>query len=313
MQSNEKLYVNAVFFNPRQAKSRDKYAAEFIEYIKSCGAELFLTEIAFASRPFKFTSPDNPMHLQLRTFVEMWHKERGLNLGFQKLIQVVPDCKYIANIDMDVTFSNSNWVTDTVHALHHYCVVQPFSEAQNLSPDGERQWSCPSVMKQYDSIGYHQIPPVSLSDLDVSGHPGLAWAWRRETLELLGGLIDFCVAGSGDTHIANSLCEVPSFNYQAYMPAEFKKALMLWAERCALYVKGNVGYVNGICMHKWHGKPNKRGYNVRWDIVCFHQFNPYTDLVVELNGLYKFSHHKPKMAYDIRRSLINRKEDSIDE
>ena len=124
---NENLYVVSVFFNPQQSKARDSHLTEFIPYIKYSGAELFLVEIVFGNADFKFTKPHDPMSLRLRTETELWHKERGLNLGIQKLIEHIPDCKYIATIDADIVHSNSRWVKDTVNALQRFCVVQTFS------------------------------------------------------------------------------------------------------------------------------------------------------------------------------------------
>ena len=309
--TNKTLYAVAVYFNPLQWKSRKRLFEEFIPYMEFSGCKVFTVEIAFADKAFEVTEANNPWHLQLRTNEELWHKERGLNLGIAELIRLVPDCEYIATIDADVRFSNPLWVEQTINALQHFCVVQPFSEWQNLNPKHESMYKGESILKKFDSIGYHQEPALSLSQVG-NGHPGLAWAWRRETLEQLGGLIDVCISGSGDTHMANALCGDPAFNYHARMSAGFRSHLERWAERCERYVNQNVGYVNGICTHYWHGKSELRGYEKRWDIVCFHKFDPTTDLYCSLNGLYKFSHQKPKLKTDIRRTMGERHEDSVD-
>lgn len=308
---NRTLYVVCVIFNPRAFKSRYRLYRQFAPYVAYSGAQLLTVEIAYRGRDFVVTSPDNPWHLQLCTEDDLWHKERGLNLGFQHLLRLAPDARYLAWIDADVNFSNPHWVRDTVMALDQYHVVQPYSEAQNLNPDEERMWSCPSTMKQYHTLGYHQDPPKPLSVVG-GGHPGLAWAIRREVLDQLGGLLDICVAGSADTYMANAFKGDIMLFIKGGMSAGFRVYLERYAKRCDRYVGRNIGFVPGICFHHWHGKSEQRGYEKRWDIMCFHQFDPYEDVYTRLGGLLGFAKNKPFFESDLTRSMSGRNEDSID-
>jgi hypothetical protein len=312
-QTNNKLYVVTVIFNPHGFKSRYNLYRQFTEYMDFSRAELFTVEIAFKDRPFEVTTAGNPWHLQLRTDNVLWHKERGINLGIAKLIHLVPDAYNIAWIDADVRFTNPDWVHDTVHALQHYSVVQPFSQAINLNPKFEMMWKCESATAHFRSkLGYHQKPGIQTKYL-CGGHPGLAWAARRDVLEHLGGLMDFCIAGSGDTHMFNAMIGDVRIFYRNGMTKAFEKALERWAQKCYEHVNKNIGFVNGVCYHYWHGKSEQRGYEKRWDIINFHQFDPHEDIVIGLNGLYKFRGNKPELEHDIFLSTKSRNEDSIDE
>jgi hypothetical protein len=311
---NETLYMINVVFNPFHFKTRYKLFKEFQERT-NCEKNLkaLVVEIAFVDEEFHVTDSDNPWHVQLRTSVEMWHKEKALNIALKRLMQLAPDAKYVAWVDADVWFTNPYFVKDTITALKHYCIVQMFSEAQNLAPDYRSQWKCPGLFYNYvNKVGYHQHPPKPLKYL-TDGHPGLAWAGRIETLHQLGGLIDFCIHGSGDTHMANALMGDVMHALSPNCSPGFNKALQLWGDKCNKHVKLNVGYVNGICYHYWHGKPSQRGYEKRLDIIAFHQFDPYTDISEELSGLYRFTEDKPHLRLDLRKSMIGRSEDSIDE
>src|SRR6185295_6285399 len=95
---------------------------------------LYVVEIAFADRHFEVTSSTNPRHLQLRTSHELWHKENMVNLGVRHLLP--RDWKYMAWVDGDVSFNNPNWALETIHALQHYKIVQPWSECVDLGPKG---------------------------------------------------------------------------------------------------------------------------------------------------------------------------------
>lgn len=312
-QHNNKLYVVTVVFNPHGFKSRTNLYNQFAEYMDFSRVELFTVEIAFKDRPFEVTTAHNPWNLQLRTDNVLWHKERGINLGISKLLHLVPDANYIAWIDADVKFANPNWANDTVLALHHHTIVQPFSQAINLNPNFEEIWHCPSAIAYYkNKLGYHQKPSIKTQYL-CGGHPGLAWAARRETLEQLGGLMDFCIAGSGDTHMINAMLGDVKLFYRPGMTKSFEKALERWAKKCYRYVNKNVGFVNGACYHYWHGKSEQRGYEKRWDIINFHQFDPHEDITIGLNGLYKWTGNKPELEQDIFLSTKSRNEDSIDE
>jgi hypothetical protein len=77
-------------------------------------------------------------------------------------------------------------------------------------------------------------------------------------------------------------------------------------------VKQNVGYVPGTVLHHWHGAGKQRGYTDRWAILRRHQFDPVCDLVRDCSGLWRIAIGRERLADDIRRSLAQRNEDSID-
>lgn len=309
----ETLYVVTVLFNPFDFESHKKKYRDFENYIKWSGAHLTTVEIAFGERPFEHTQSGNPDHVQLRTSEVLWHKERGMNLGIQHVLKRFPKAKYIGWFDDDIKFANPNWVADTIKALHHYCVVQPFSQAGSLNPNYEAGWLCDGRIKYFiEKRGFHQHPPKQLH-YTAGGHPGLAWAARRETLEALGGLLDVGVTGSGDTYMANALMGDVIFNSRTGMSEGFKKALLIWQKKCDKHVCKNIGYAPGLVLHYWHGKYKIRGYDKRWDIACFHKYDPYEDIEIAPNGLYRWTGNKPELAHDLRLSSRNRNEDSIDE
>lgn len=307
------LYVITPIFNPKQFQSRYRLYRQFERYIEFSGAKLITIEVAWDGRPFEVTNASNKYHLQLRTDTFCWHKERAINLGIALLQRLHPEATKIAWIDADVTFSNPHWVNDTLLTLDHYDVVQPFSQGINLNPNDEYMWLANSVFYNYvRNHGYHQTPPKQIKYLG-GGHPGLAWAARLETIDRLGGLLDTCAAGSGDTHMANALMGDVALYTSKHYSDGYMQSLLDWADGCKKYVKRNIGYVRGICMHHWHGKSGDRGYEKRIDMLCYHKFDPNTDLVIDDNGLYKWAGNKVEMEQDIRLSLSSRNEDSIDE
>lgn len=314
MNPNEQLYVITPIFNPRGFTSRIKLYKQFAHYMRSCGVQLITVEVAYGDKPFEVTMGDNMFHLQLRSPHEMWHKEASINLGIQHLLRLVPDVKKVAWIDADVQFTNPNWVAETLAALDHYDVVQMFSQATSLGPDHEILWSHESAFAHW-----RKRKPLTvegdkpLNELS-GGHPGLAWAATIDILNKLGGLMDSCVHGSGDSHMANAL-RGDVHTYYLYKDGKsgaspaFDRMLDNWQGLCDKYVKRNVGVITGTCNHYWHGNYDNRGYNQRWAIICHHEFDPYQDIYRALNGLYQFAGNKPDFEQDLRLSMIARNDD----
>lgn len=308
---NSNLYVVTTHFNPHGFKSRARLYRDFAKHMECSGAKLLTVEAAFGDHPFEVTQADNPMHVQLRTSSVLWHKERMGNIGFNRLKHLVPDSHSLGFFDSDVSFANPSWVSDTVHKLMHFPVVQPFGTAINLDANEEPMWTCPSSFRAFlEERGFHQEPPLPVGYL-YKGHPGLAWAFTREALDKLGGLYDTSAAGSGDTVMSNCL----KGDWSVYLPSHpspgMARSMKRWAARCDEHVRTKIGYVRGAILHHWHGKSEKRGYEKRWSILSFHQFDPDEDLVLDSQGLYRWAGNKPRLEDDIRLSLSSRNEDEI--
>lgn len=309
---DDRLTVVTVVFNPRRFASRIRLYRQFANYMaRYPNVRLVTVEVAFGDRPFEITGPDI---INLRTNAEIWHKERALNIGIKYAIQSDPKCKYIAWIDADVHFAREYWPDETIHALQHYQCVQMFGQAAYLNASDEILWTCDSAFKTFVQKGYHQIPPISCNYI-ARGHPGLAWACRREMWENCEGLLDTCISGSGDTLMAWAL----RGRWSGYLPPDplstgYIDNLKKWARRCDVHVRENVGYIPGTCMHYWHGKSELRGYDKRWQIISFHKFDPESDLIVDpTSGLYMLRPgHKPHLEYDLRLSSSARNEDSVE-
>lgn len=305
------LTVVTVYFNPRRFATRMRLYRQFAEYVRRSGCRLITVEVAFGERDFEISGPDT---INLRSQCEIWHKERALNIGIRYALESDPSCRYLAWIDADVSFVKLDWPEETVHALQHHQCVQMFGQAAYLNPDDEVLWTCDSAFKVFQGKGFHQIPPIDCRYI-AKGHPGLAWACRREMWENLEGLLDTGISGSGDTLMAWAL----RGRWDGYLPPDplstgYTAALKRWARRCDVHVRENVGYVPGVCLHHWHGKSALRGYDKRWQIISFHKFDPDTDLVVDASsGLYMLRPgHKPHLEYDLRLSSSSRNEDSIE-
>lgn len=300
---NKKLYVVTAVFNPCRYRSRIDLYRNFEKYCADSGAELITVELAYGNREYSVTSPDDPRDLQLRTTHELWHKERMLNLGIQKLPK---DWEYVAWVDADVIFARPDWAQETVELLQHYPVIQMFSQAIDLTPRYE-------ILKTHEGViwAYQEGKLRNTSKYDHF-HPGFAWAARRDALNNLGGLFDTAILGSADRHMALSLIDCVKNSYPKGISTGYYEQLELWQDRARRYIRKNVGYMPGALLHYWHGRKADRRYGDRWKILINHQFDPEFDLKFDTQGLHQFTERNPQMHYDIRKYFCARNEDSVD-
>lgn len=311
---SDPLYVCCVIFNPTRFRSRWTRYADFVRMCEAQGDNviLYTVEIAFGDRDFVVTDPDNPRHLQLRTKSEVWLKENGLNLLMGRLPITA---KYIAWIDADIAFVRSDWANETLHQLQHYDFVQMWSDAHDLGPDNQ-------IIQHHRSFAYcytHGIggPPgtngyyCEETKKGPHWHPGFAWAARRSALDAVGGLMDFCILGSADHHMAHALIGQVHLTLVKGLSGRYKALLLRWGHR-AKALRFNIGYVAGSLLHYWHGPKVARRYKDRWQILVECGFDPDLDLKRDMFGLWQLSDRSHKLRDRLRAYSRARNEDSVD-
>ncbi len=299
------LYVVCAHFNPLRFRSRDKLYAAFAKHCADAGAILYTIELALRDRHHQVTSFADPRAIQLRGHSEIWYKENLQNIAVQRL---PADAEYIAFVDGDFHFTRSDWATETVHMLQHYEAVQMYS---SLTYEGNDH----RVHNTMDSFAFTHLNQGTIpKHYGHQGAVGGAWAFRRSALRQLGGLLDICILGSGDWHMAFALAMRedwhPEMTELKGCP-DYVEAIRRWQENAAV-LKGNIGYVDAHAIHHWHGPMGKRGYTTRPAILAKNQFDPTRDLVYDENGVLQLRGNKPAFRDDIRAYFRSRNEDSID-
>lgn len=312
----ELLNVIAVCSNPVRYNIRYKLFKDFQARMLTSGVNLIVVETQQGDRPFEVTESSNSNHVQLRTFDEVWLKENMINIGFSRLPK---DWEYCAWIDADVEFLNKDFASETIQQLQTYMVVQMFENCMDLGPKGQVMHVHNSFMSEYIKSGCNPpVGPGHYSEYNPKKsfwHPGYAWAIRREAFDALGGLIDFCILGSGDHSMAMGLIGLIERSVPKNINAKFLNELRIWQARAERHVNRDVGYVSGSIIHYWHGKKKDRRYVERWDIIRENNFDPDDDLKRDWQGLLQLETLKPRqrrLRDQIRQYLRQRDEDSID-
>jgi hypothetical protein len=323
LQGTATLHVCTMISNPVRYASRYRLFDAF--KAQNDGEHIchWTVEVAYGDRPFAVTDPNNPRHLQLRTKSELWHKENALNLLFAHVLRMAPEAEYFAWVDADVTFARPDWAYETIQQLQHFQVVQMFSHCLDLGP----KYQPVGTMKNSWAWMYYNEPaPVKTAKAGqmktANGyygtskcgywHPGFAWAARRGALNSLGCLLDRCIVGSADWHMAAALIGQAEQTLSRQLQPAYKREVLEWQERAVALVRGNIGYVDGLLAHHWHGRKVDRHYSDRWRILVDNQYDPELDLKRDIQGLYQLTDRSQALRDDIRTYFRSRNEDSID-
>lgn len=304
------FHVITMISNPVRYTSRYRLYHDFRRRLEYAGIPLWTAEIAFGTRDFCVTQPNDIHDLQMRTIHELWHKERALNLLINKLTETNPNWKYVAWVDADVEFpkweGEKAWYNETVQMLQHYQVVQMFQNAIDLGPDGE-------AIHTHTGFAYSYRKGLPYKEGYSNWHPGFAWAMTREAYDA-APIIDYGALGSGDRHMACGLIGKIQNSINGGCSEAYKEKLNIWQEQAERGIRRDVGYVPGTLLHHWHGPKIARGYQDRWKILVDTQFDPNRDLKVDAYGLYQLADHGDVRSIQIRDKFRDyffaRREDS---
>jgi hypothetical protein len=300
------LYVVSSIINPSRFRSRYALYRDFEKYITDTGAVLYTVEAAYGDRDFAITEAANPRHIRLRTNHEVWHKENLINIGVSRLPD---DWKYVAWIDADVQFARPDIVAETIHQLQHFSVVQMFAHATDLGPRHQPLRSFQGFVAQW--MRQNSEVPAQYS----VWHPGYAWACRRDAWDHLGGLIDFAIVGSADRYMAcgliGKIAQSLSSEFVRDCPV-YTEWCLEWQNRAEIYIKRNIGFVDGLLLHYFHGTKKNRGYFNRSAILWKNRFDPAKDIKRDWQGVWQLTDRKIELRDQLRAYFRSRDEDSTE-
>ena len=300
--SPNQLHVVTAVSNPCRYQSRYRLYADFAKHMADSGVTLTTVEAVFGDRNPEI---EGAIHVSIQD--ELWHKENLLNIGISRLPR---ECKYVSWIDADVEFIHPDWATETLHALQHYDIVQPFSTALDLGP---RKLGSHAV-QMHKGFCYQYVtgaPPDKSTGYEF-WHPGFAWAARRDALDQMEGLIDWTLLGAADHIMALALVGRVDDSMAGGLHPNYYADAHRWQYLAESQIKRNIGYVPGLIHHHWHGKKENRKYVERWKVIQKHQYDPRVDIMRDTRGVIRLADNKPGLRDDLRSYFRQRLEDSED-
>jgi hypothetical protein len=297
------LHVVTAISNPIRWKSRNRLYKEFEAHMLDSGVRLTTVECAYGDIPHALDCAPEVNHVQVYGKTQLWIKENLLNIGIQRLPR---DWKYAAWIDADIFFRKKEWASETVYALQHHDIVQPWEHCYDLGPNDEHLMTHNSFARQWVK------DPITTSKLGKGytfAHPGYAWAATRGTLEKTGGLLEVAALGAADHHMALAILGKAHLSLPGGMHPNYTAAVKEWERRAMAHLGQNLGFVHGTIEHRWHGDKAARKYISRWDILKKHQFDPIADLKRNVSGVFELIGNKPEFKRDLMQYFASRNED----
>lgn len=314
LRSNNDLHVIGVIQNGARYHSRYRLFRQWLKKMQRTeGVKVHVVESVFADRKAECgpdTNPDDGTYNYLRVHSrsEIWQKESLANLAVDHLLP--DDWKYAGLIDCDINFRNKSWAKNTIHQLQHFPVLQPFSDAVDLSFDG-------GILQHFRSCGYYsakhipQAPNAKNPYCLPYGHVGFASCWTRLFWENVRELPYWAILGAGDNHFMWACLGQVDGTYNPKISDGYKKACLDYQRKAFRASGGIVGYTPGRIEHFFHGSKRRRGYWDRWKILIKHKYDPMIDLGYTEEGLIKLI-GKRGLEHDIRLYNRNRREDSLE-
>jgi hypothetical protein len=330
LRNDSTLHVIRVISNPARYHSRYRLARKQEEFLKKCpNIKLYTVEAAFGDRHHEIVEQTDETHLKVYINDEIWIKENLINIGVEHLFP--HDWKYMAWIDGDVIWNDENWAIEAMHQLQHYPVLQPWQDGLDLGVHGNiighyKSFGAQNFVEfdaalDADIHGKKRIPIVSSMTPTSSmpydnhqryGHSGYAWCCTRTFWENAGGLLDFCILGSGDHNMATAMAGNVDFSIHPQMTDSFKTKCREWMYRVNRVNHKIIGYTHDRLEHFFHGPKKRRYYTERWKLLIHFKFDPVKDLMYDNQGILHLV-GKPDLKTAIMHYNRSRHEDSIEE
>lgn len=322
------LHVAVAYSNPVRWTTRRVLMNDFRQHMQaSANVVLHTGELAYGDRPFEVTG-DDPNDVLLRTSHELWHKENILNTVVQRF---PPNWRYGAVVDGDFHMTRRDWALEAIHQLQHYDFVQLFSSYSDLSAARRPFRIMASFAHNYvnrasnteyrsmlraaaaSPYGYYGTQPKAVLGKAAPwsvGATGGAWAFRRSAFDAVGGLLDTCILGSADWHMAFGLVgATDSAAELKWCSKGYVESVLRWQQRAAV-LKQNIGCIDNHAIHYFHGSKLSRAYGSRWRVLLDNDYNPRIDISRDWQGIYQLTGNKPRLRDQIRAYFRDRNEDS---
>lgn len=295
------------YFNPAGHVSRRRNHIRFMEeMIYAADKEHLVVETAYGSAPFEVTEKGNASHLQLRVFEDTgFIKESSLNVGtafslLQDQSLLIDDANIMyADSDFKSVAQPKRYFQMIDEALDHYSMVQCFENLVELGPDDQQlfgPWK--GFMATWEDNGRRlpKDPNLGYPLMGELGGPGLCWAAPVSVWNKLGGLLDITPTGGDDQwQVFCALGLMGDVKEHFRGTPDHYKYLLQYQERAVAHLQKDIGFVRATVQHFYHGDKEFRYYGGRNSMLERYSFNPYTDLVRDIQGLMRLEVRSERM------------------
>ena len=326
--SVEGLAVVCCYFNPCGFRSRATNYLRFAQALERSGVKLLTVELAIGEAQHELPEVYGEIH-RVRANAVLWHKERLLNIGIDRLL--AEGYQQIAWLDADIEFvATEDWAWFVAAALKDAPLCQVFS---NLVADtGLRPVPAMSALKYFELSGealdQATRAPSRRRPLGLPmGMPGYGWAARADLLRDCK-LYDRAIVGGGDKLIfaATVLGEERARQVEQFVESPFENCALCghstsvseslvedlagWSRQWYEGVGGSASVADLALKVMFHGSWSKRSYWLRQELLAKYSFDPDTDLSQNEDGCWEWASDKPDLHRQVACYFQSRDEDS---
>lgn len=308
MEEEDYLYVVLPYFNFCTYQRRKRLFLDFVERIRNQPKlRIVISEAHYhADQDHPSKLPHNIAgvyrHFRFDMTDHFWVKENLINLAIHRLPH---NWKYVAWVDADLTFLNTQWVDETLDKFDSGAdVLQLFQSAVHLGTEGETTKLDQGFIYMHETSG----KPYTKTYKYGFWHPGYAWAMNRKTYNALDGLIDWGILGSGDHHMALAFIGKVEQSHPGGLTDTYKRKLLEFQQKCKS-AKLNIGYVTGTLLHHYHGTLENRKYRERWEILTKGKYDPVEDVHKNKMGVLELTSTGKRLEQEILQYFMERRED----
>lgn len=284
------LVAITTYFNPCRYQTRRQNYERFVAGLRQQGVTLLTLECAFPGQEFELVPQLGVVQMRCDSLV--WQKERLLNLAASYL---PPSCQYVAWLDCDILFNNSNWASELCGLLQHYPIAQVFERCLRLDASGLAE--AEPAAQSFASVMRSKPNALAAQRYDVHGHTGYGWAMHKSIFDEVG-LYEGAISGSADHFMAHAIFNHYGFcieNALKHDPLQIMH-LKLWGERFYQHTRGQLACVSGEIRHLWHGDLKHRRYFLRMHEITDLGYNPFVDILSLPGQALSWAEHDAKPA-----------------
>jgi hypothetical protein len=292
------MAVILVYFNACEYKKLAQNLSLTYQTLVRSQIPVFLVEHCFKDQVPLF--PENGTNIfNTRSDSYMFYKENLINWLMPKIPEQYTKF-YI--MDCDVFFEKDTWYDDVSILLDTHDVLQPYERAIWLESD----LKCIMFKSYSSSYNFvNNLKPVP------DGHPGFAWAVRRDFFQPLG-FFDLNVFHSGDSLFALSLFKM---KLDRFFYSHILCNISYFNEYHSKLNIPRITYYSQTLYHLWHGSKTNRNYHNKYGDLHYIIGEIKTkEELLEINsyGIYEFNmQYREKLNTVILNYFKARDEDGI--
>jgi len=304
-------------FNVNKSEKRLNNYKLFFEKFKKTKIELLTVELALGDAPFELN--EYPNVIQVRSDSILWHKERLMNIGIEKLIN--DGYEKIMWLDADIIFEHTeNLAHDISKELDNNIICQLFSSTCDLNENYQldensrrRNGIVKELTENINELEKNIFNANNRNTVFILAH-GLAWAARSDLLKKTL-LFDKGIVGGGDAYMIFSFLQCEKFKYvyenqfkhaciYKEIPSNngFNNVFNKWGKNFSSLINGKVGCIDNVIYSMYHGEIEDRQYCSRHDILNNNGYDPGKHLKLNKYNCFEWSsqHNFKKLIDEVK-------------